>query len=131
MSVHALRSAFAPAELEPAEFEKAARIATGLPVEVAGLSKSLEGQQVLTGIDLRIAPGEFVAVVGRSGCGKSTLLRLLAGLDSPTTGTVRLGGEPVAGPGGEKRIMFQDSRLLPWRRVIQNVALGLPRSARD
>ena len=76
--------------------------------------------------ELRIEPGEFVAIVGRSGCGKSTLLRLVAGLEAATQGAIRLDAQEVSGLRGDTRVMFQDSRLLPWRRVIDNVALGLP-----
>jgi sulfonate transport system ATP-binding protein len=77
-----------------------------------------------------VAPGEFVAIVGRSGSGKSTLLRLMAGLEQPEAGIVALGGKKPAAQGNAVRIMFQDGRLLPWRRVIDNVALGLPRADR-
>jgi sulfonate transport system ATP-binding protein len=82
---------------------------------------------VLGGVDLTLAPGEFVAVVGRSGCGKSTLLRLAAGLEVPDAGEVRIDGEPLRGLHPDIRVIFQDARLLPWRRVRDNVALGLPR----
>jgi sulfonate transport system ATP-binding protein len=82
---------------------------------------------VLENVDLSISAGEFVAVVGRSGCGKSTLLRLLAGLEAPDAASVRFDGEPLTGRRPDTRIMFQDSRLLPWRRVVDNVALGLQR----
>ena len=75
-------------------------------------------------------PGEFVAIVGRSGCGKSTLLRLLAGLEQATAGAISLDGNPSTGIHPDARIMFQDARLLPWRTVIQNVALGLPDESR-
>ena len=97
----------------------------GLPVHIQGLSRSFGGNPVLRGIDLTIEPGQFVAIVGRSGCGKSTLLRLLAGLDTPGSGTIRLGGETLSGLNREARIMFQEARLLPWRRVLGNVGVGL------
>ena len=100
--------------------------ARGLAVQVRGLSKSFGDREVLYGIDLRIEPGEFVAIVGRSGCGKSTLLRLLAGLETPTAGTLALDGEPLAAHREDSRIMFQEARLLPWKRVADNIALGLP-----
>ncbi|MDB5868317.1 MAG: transporter related protein [Polaromonas sp.] len=98
----------------------------GVRLEVRGLSKHYGKRQVLQHTELSIEPGEFVAIVGRSGCGKSTLLRLVAGLESATQGSIRLDGQAVKGLQGDTRIMFQDSRLLPWRRVIDNVALGLP-----
>jgi len=94
----------------------------GLAVRLEDLGKRFGARDVLHDVRLDIAPGEFVAIVGRSGCGKSTLLRLLAGLETPSAGRVRLG------EGTERddvRIMFQESRLLPWRTVLQNVALGL------
>jgi sulfonate transport system ATP-binding protein len=80
---------------------------------------------VLDGITLTIEPGEFVAIVGRSGCGKSTLLRLVAGLETADGGSLALDGRPLAAARTDLRIMFQDARLLPWKRVIDNIALGL------
>lgn len=100
--------------------------ARGVRLEIRGLSKHYGKRQVLQHTELTIEPGEFVAIVGRSGCGKSTLLRLVAGLEAATHGSIRLDGQDVKGLSDDTRIMFQDSRLLPWRRVIDNVALGLP-----
>jgi len=79
---------------------------------------------VLDGIDLDIAPGEFVSLVGQSGCGKSTILRLLAGLETPSQGSVVVDGEAVTGTAPERALAFQDATLLPWRTVRENVALG-------
>ncbi|HZT55063.1 MAG TPA: ATP-binding cassette domain-containing protein [Burkholderiaceae bacterium] len=102
---------------------------TGARVEARGLAKSYGARAVLRDVDLRIAPGEFVALVGRSGCGKSTLLRLLAGLEAVDAGRIAFdGATQAAAPDGHRadtRIMFQDARLLPWKRVRDNVALGL------
>lgn len=98
---------------------------TGAHVSINQLGKSFSEFQVLKGIDLEIQPGEFVAVVGKSGCGKSTLLRLLSGLDTPTEGQIYIDGQPLRGLNPFARVMFQDSRLLPWRRVFDNVTLGL------
>jgi len=95
--------------------------ATGLAVRVEGLGKRFGEREVLQDITLDVHPGEFIAVVGRSGCGKSTLLRLLAGLETPSVGTLSLGDAAR----DDVRIMFQESRLLPWRTVLQNVQLGL------
>lgn len=102
----------------------------GVRVTLQGLGKRFGAREVLRNTELVIEPGEFVAIVGRSGCGKSTLLRLVAGLDEPTAGSLRIGNEEVRGLSEDTRIMFQDSRLLPWRRVFDNVTLGLPASQR-
>jgi len=99
--------------------------ASGLRVGVRNVVKRFGERQVLHGIDLDVAPGEFVAVVGRSGCGKSTLLRLLAGLDAAGGGNILLDGQPPAIARDDVRMMFQDARLLPWRTVMQNIAIGL------
>lgn len=99
--------------------------AGGAAVKARGLVKGYAGRQVLQGTELDIAPGEFIAIVGRSGCGKSTLLRLLAGLERPDAGEITLDGASQSRHQGDIRIMFQDARLLPWKRVIDNVALGL------
>jgi sulfonate transport system ATP-binding protein len=100
-------------------------IESGVAIEATALHKAFTTRQVLLGVDVTIAPGEFVAIVGQSGCGKSTLLRLMAGLDTPSSGVVTLAGEPPRPGNSLVRMMFQDARLLPWRRVIDNVGLGL------
>ena len=84
-------------------------------------------QQVtaLHNFSLDIAAGELVALVGSSGCGKSTLLRMLAGLESPTRGEIFINGEPVTGVGQASGMVFQEPRLFPWLKVIDNVMLGL------
>ncbi len=98
----------------------------GVRLDLLGLGKRYGQREVLHQTQLHIAPGEFVAIVGRSGCGKSTLLRLVAGLEQASSGSVQLDGAPLKGLSASTRIMFQDARLLPWRRVLDNVALGLP-----
>jgi NitT/TauT family transport system ATP-binding protein len=80
--------------------------------------------QVLDGVDLTVAPGEFVALLGPSGCGKSTLLRLVAGLEPATTGTLSQDGAPITRPDPSRIVVFQDPTLFPWRTVWDNVALG-------
>lgn len=103
----------------------------GLALRVEQVVKRYNGREVLHGIELAAAPGEFVAIVGRSGCGKSTLLRLVAGLEDTDGGAVTLDSQPGRTLQEDIRVMFQDSRLLPWKRVLDNVALGLPRARRD
>jgi NitT/TauT family transport system ATP-binding protein len=90
-----------------------------------GLAYQRDGQttQVLSGLDLTIERGEFLAIVGESGVGKSTLLRVLIGLAKPSAGTFRIDAEP--GKRAPVALVFQDARLLPWRRVIANVTFGL------
>jgi len=105
--------------------------AIGTTVNVKDIVKNYAGRNVLQKFSLDIAAGEFVAIVGRSGCGKSTLLRLLAGLENPDTGSIQLNLSAQNGLHPDTRIMFQDARLLPWRSVIDNVALGLPDSQND
>ncbi|HEY0065108.1 MAG TPA: ATP-binding cassette domain-containing protein [Telluria sp.] len=94
----------------------------GVGVSLHGVGKSYDDKLVLSGIDLELAPGEFVAVIGRSGCGKSTLLRSIAGLETTDTGKIQTG---APGDTPDLRIMFQEARLLPWKTVLDNVALGL------
>jgi sulfonate transport system ATP-binding protein len=81
---------------------------------------------VVRDVSLRIGAGEVLAILGASGCGKSTLLRITAGLDSPTTGVVRIDRTPVSGIDARCAVAFQEPRLLPWRTMEANVALGLP-----
>ena len=88
----------------------------------------------LAGVDLDIARGEVVSIVGGSGCGKSTLLRVIAGLERPERGSVSVGDRVIEGPGPDRGLVFQESRLLPWLSVAQNVAFGVagrPRAERD
>jgi sulfonate transport system ATP-binding protein len=91
--------------------------ATGTVARAQGLSRSFGDHTVLDDLDLEIARGEFVAMIGRSGTGKSTLLRALAGLDRDVTGELTVNG-PVS-------VVFQEPRLVPWKRVWANISLGL------
>ncbi|HEY9648351.1 MAG TPA: ATP-binding cassette domain-containing protein, partial [Chroococcidiopsis sp.] len=102
----------------------------GIAIAIQNLSKSFGQINVLNNVDLNVAPGEFIAIVGRSGCGKSTLLRLLAGLSEPNTGEILLDQQPLSGLHRDVKVMFQDARLLPWRRVLDNVAIGLRQQKR-
>jgi len=79
----------------------------------------------LAGVTLSVAAGEMVSLLGPSGCGKSTLLRLVAGLDKPTSGELRVGNELIAGPSADRGLMFQDPNLFPWLSVRKNVQAGL------
>jgi sulfonate transport system ATP-binding protein len=89
-------------------------------VKIRDLRRSFGGPAVLDGIDLDIAPSEFVALLGRSGSGKSTLLRVLAGLDDAPSRELVLPGR--------RSVVFQEPRLMPWKSVIDNVALGVRRT---
>ncbi|GAA2411115.1 ABC transporter ATP-binding protein [Actinomadura vinacea] len=88
-------------------------------VRAEGLTRRYGDRTILDAVDLEIAPGEFVALIGRSGSGKSTLLRALARLDPDVAGEGRLEVPQ------NRSVMFQDSRLLPWARALDNVVLGL------
>ncbi|HEX4194573.1 MAG TPA: ABC transporter ATP-binding protein [Stellaceae bacterium] len=81
----------------------------------------------LDNVTLTVAPGEFLCLVGPSGCGKSTLLDIIAGLTLPEGGSVSADGQPVAGPGRHRLVMFQESALFPWLDVFGNVMFGLKR----
>src|SRR5580765_367489 len=83
------------------------------------------GYRALDDISLAISAGSFAAIVGPSGCGKSTLLNIAAGLLAPSSGSVRVEGEPLAGLNRRATYMFQQDALLPWKTVRENVALGL------
>lgn len=90
---------------------------TTVAVHVSGLNRTFDGRPVLQGLDLTIGTDEFVAMIGRSGSGKSTLLRILAGLDTGYDGDVLVPAE--------RSVVFQEARLIPWRRAAANVVLGL------
>ncbi len=81
----------------------------------------------LRDIDLTVGKGEFVALIGHSGCGKSTLLNLIAGLTTPTQGTLICANREIAGPGPERAVVFQNHSLLPWLTCFENVYLGVER----
>ncbi|MCP2031389.1 sulfonate transport system ATP-binding protein [Okibacterium sp. HSC-33S16] len=101
-------------------------------VSLAGVGRDFPGERgaqrrVLRDISLEVRAGEVLAILGTSGCGKSTLLRIAGGLDSATAGSVLIDGSPVSRFDARTAVGFQEPRLLPWRSVTDNVALGLPR----
>src|SRR5699024_6610424 len=74
--------------------------------------------KVLDDINFNISEGEFVSLIGPSGCGKSTVLKLIAGLDTPTSGEVLLNGRTITGPGTDRVVVFQEGGLFPWMTVL-------------
>ena len=106
--------------------------AEGSSLRISGVSKDFPNldnpaarTRALDEVTLSIAAGELVSLVGPSGCGKSTLLRLLAGLDQPTGGELRVGDQLIHGPSAERGLVFQDPNLFPWLTVRRNVQSGL------
>ena len=104
----------------------------GVAVTLQGLGRRFGATAVVADLDLQIPAGQFLALLGPSGCGKTTLLRLIAGLDTPDGGDIRLEGDRE---GCSRAYVFQEACLLPWRRVLDNVALplelsGVPKAER-
>lgn len=97
-------------------------------LEINAVHKSYldEGGEViaLDEISLSIDSGEFICLLGPSGCGKTTLLNCIAGFVRPDSGTIRMSGKPINGPGSDRGVVFQDHGLLPWYTVRQNIGLG-------
>jgi NitT/TauT family transport system ATP-binding protein len=100
-------------------------------LSVEGVSRVFPGvhggppTRALEPTSLTMEEGDFVAILGPSGCGKSTLLRIVAGLDRPTAGLVRMDGQEVVGPGADRGMVFQSYTLFPWLSVAENIAFGL------
>jgi sulfonate transport system ATP-binding protein len=115
-----------PAPLAPATPDTS----DSLAVEFRGVGRAFPtatgGRTVLRDITLTVAPGEVLAILGASGCGKSTLLRAVGGLDIGSTGQILVGGSTVERYDGRTAVGFQEPRLMPWRTLHQNVAIGLP-----
>ncbi|CCC40756.1 ABC transporter ATP-binding protein [Haloquadratum walsbyi] len=102
---------------------------TRAKVVVDTVTKVFESERqtvrALDEVSFTVSDGEFVCLVGPSGCGKTTLFRVIAGLEMPTNGEVRLAGNTVTGPGTDRGMVFQEYGLFPWRTVQENVAFGL------
>lgn len=100
-------------------------------IEIQGVEQTFKTAKglfpALKGIDLTIAKGEFVALIGHSGCGKSTLLNLIAGLTTPTNGVLICANKEIKGPGPERAVVFQNHSLLPWLSCFGNVYLAVER----
>jgi NitT/TauT family transport system ATP-binding protein len=98
-------------------------------LEVRGITKTFQGTDrtvyALDNVDLQVRQGEFISLVGTSGCGKTTLLRIIDGLDDADAGVISLDGKQLHGVSQDMAYVFQDINLLPWRNVVDNVALGL------
>jgi NitT/TauT family transport system ATP-binding protein/sulfonate transport system ATP-binding protein len=105
----------------------AAEASSLLVSEVSKAFRATDGATVLAldRLSMSVAAGEMVSLIGPSGCGKSTLLRLIAGLDQPTTGELRVGTELITRPNAERGLMFQDPNLFPWLSVRRNIESGL------
>ncbi|MDQ6916581.1 MAG: ABC transporter ATP-binding protein [Pseudomonadota bacterium] len=95
---------------------------------IDGVSKRFgsgaDAVQALEPIDIAVGAGQFLTIVGPSGCGKSTLLNIVAGFETPTTGRASLDGRPIAGPGPERGVVFQQGALFTWMSVLENIAFG-------
>jgi ABC-type nitrate/sulfonate/bicarbonate transport system ATPase subunit len=99
-------------------------------LKVRGVSRTFESENgaktvALQATDLDVAENDFITILGPSGCGKSTLLRIVAGLDTQTTGEVLLDGKPIVGPGADRGMVFQSYTLFPWLTILENVCFGL------
>ncbi len=103
----------------------------GFEIKIKNVSKFFGETKALKDISLTVAPGEFVSLVGQSGCGKSTLLRLISHLDTPTGGQIFLHDQEVKKINPAVRYLFQEARLLPWKTVWENVALGSTDRSKD
>ena len=100
-------------------------------IEIQGVDQTFKTKKglfpALRNINLNVAKGEFVALIGHSGCGKSTLLNLIAGLTMPTQGSLICASREIAGPGPERAVVFQNHSLLPWLTCFENIYLGVER----
>jgi NitT/TauT family transport system ATP-binding protein len=106
---------------------------TGVGIDIEKLTKTYERvshteivrTHALNGVDMKVKPNEFVALIGPSGCGKTTVLKIVGGLLAPTSGRVRIEELEVKGPGTDRATVFQSPGLMPWKNVVDNVVLAL------
>src|SRR5215207_7465890 len=100
-------------------------------IQIQGVEQTFKTNKgpfvALRDIDLTVAKGEFVALIGHSGCGKSTLLNLIAGLTTPTRGSLICANREISGPGPDRGVVFQNHSLLPWLTCLENVYLAVER----
>src|SRR5437868_1082627 len=94
-------------------------------LELKNVTKAFGGPKVLQNVNLTIERGEFVAIVGYSGSGKTTLISLIAGLQRPDQGTIKLNDLEITAPGPDRGMVFQNYSLLPWLNVTENIALAV------
>ena len=92
-------------------------------------TKGSSSTKVLVDINLKVARGEYISLIGHSGCGKSTVLNIVAGLTDATSGSMILDGKQIKGPGPDRSMVFQNHSLLPWLTVYQNVAIAVNKVA--
>ena len=103
--------------------------ASGIPLKIESVSKTFVGRtgpvEALRPVDVDVSAGEFICLLGPSGCGKSTLLSMIAGLETPTSGSILVNGHVVRDPGTDRVLLFQEAALFPWLDVQRNVEFGL------
>lgn len=133
ISLAAAAEAMAPEPTSAARDSASRSAAMPGGIEVNDLSmvyRRVSGREIsrtaaLADVSFSVAPHEFVSVIGPSGCGKSTIMKIVAGLLDPTSGTVRVSGRDVTGPGADRGCVFQSPGLMPWKTVRDNVTLAL------
>lgn len=94
-------------------------------LEVQNITKSFGTHHALDGVSFNVDKGDVVALIGPSGCGKTTALRIIMGLESATSGQVKVAGRPISGCGHDRGMVFQHAELLPWRNTLSNIGYGL------
>ena len=115
--------------IQPSDIAASARDSTGVgEIEVTNISKSygtgLFTKTVVQDCSFKIERNKLTVMIGPSGCGKSTLIRLLAGFEKPTSGSIKIDGKPITGPGKDRLVVFQESALFPWMTTFDNIMYG-------